>query len=127
MIDFSKLHLILDVLGKDIRAYLITAYPWLPVAVVAAFSLANSLRVLAYVPQILKTARDQNEAIAISFVTWGLFFLSHLTTVAYAVVSQGDIVMALIFLGNAFACLLILLIAVSKRKRHLQFIPRKIS
>jgi uncharacterized protein with PQ loop repeat len=120
MIDFTNLRIIFDVLGKDVRAYLSTAYPWLPVAVVAAFSLANSLRVLAYVPQIIKTARDQNGATAISFVTWGHFFLSHLTTFAYAVVSLGDIFMALIFLANAFACLLILIIAIAKRKRHLR-------
>jgi Flp pilus assembly protein TadB len=118
MIDFSEAHLILNGLGGDIRTYLSTTYPWLPVAVVAAFSLANSVRVLAYVPQILKTARDENGATAISFVTWGLFFLSHLTTIAYAVVHLGDLVMALIFFGNAFACLLILVIASAKRKRH---------
>jgi len=58
MIDFTKFPLILDVLGNDIRAYLNIAYPWLLIAVVAAFSLANSLRILVYVPQILKTARD---------------------------------------------------------------------
>lgn len=116
MLDLTELKLILNVVGEEIRAYLITAYPWLSVAVLTAFSVINSLRVLAYVPQILKAARDNNGATAISMVTWGLFFLSHLTTIAYAIVSLGDMIMALIFLGNAFACLLILLITVYKRK-----------
>ncbi len=120
MVDFAELQMVLQLVGEDIRTYLSTAYPWLPVTVVAGFSLANSIRVLAYVPQILKASRDENGATAISFVTWGLFLLSHMTTVAYALVQLADVVMALIFLGNALACLTILVIAVTKRKRHLQ-------
>lgn len=85
-----------------------------------AFSLVNSIRVLAYLPQILKASRDENGATAISFVTWGLFLISHVTTVAYALVILADLVMALIFFGNAMACLTILLIVATKRKRHLQ-------
>lgn len=43
----------------------------------AAFTLCNSLRVVAYVPQIVKAARDRSGAEAISFATWGLFLVSH--------------------------------------------------
>ena len=53
MVDFAELQMVLQLVGEDIRTYLSTAYPWLPVTVVAGFSLANSIRVLAYVPQIL--------------------------------------------------------------------------
>ena len=82
--------------------------------------MANSVRIFAYIPQIFKAVTDQNGATAISFTTWGLFFLSHLTTVAYAIVQLADLVIALIFVGNAAACLIILLIAVFKRKRYLK-------
>ena len=118
--DFSELQMVLQLVGDDIRAYLSTTYPWLPITVVAGFSLANSIRVLAYVPQILKASRDENGATAISIVTWGLFLLSHITTVAYARVQLADVVMALIFLGNALACLTILVIVAAKRRRHSQ-------
>jgi len=120
MSDFSDLQLAIKLFGEEISSSLISAYPWLPLAVVTGFSLINSIRIFAYLPQILKAARDQNGASAISFVTWGLFFLSHLATVAYALVHLADIVMALIFLGNALACLTILVIAVVKQKRHLK-------
>ena len=39
----------------------------------AIFTLCNSVRILAYVPQITKAVTDQSGAKAISFGTWGLF------------------------------------------------------
>ncbi len=39
----------------------------------ATFTLCNSLRVLAYVPQIAKVATDRSGVEAISFSTWDLF------------------------------------------------------
>lgn len=120
MQNFAELQVMLQFLGADVRTYLNTAYPWLPTFVVAAFSFVNSIRVLAYLPQILKASRDENGATAISFVTWGLFLVSHLTTIAYALVILADIVLALIFAGNALACLTILVIVATKRRRHFQ-------
>lgn len=118
MQNFTELQVVLQFLGTDVRTYLNTAYPWLPSIVVATFSMVNSIRVLAYLPQILKASRDENGATAISFVTWGLFLVSHVTTVAYALVILADVVLALIFAGNALACLTILVIVALKRRRH---------
>lgn len=118
MSDYSEWQWIIQVWGEDLRASLTSSYPWLPSVVVTGFSLINSIRIFAYLPQILKAAQDQHGASAISSVTWGLFFLSHVATVAYALVNLADVVMALIFLGNALACLSILIIATVKRKRH---------
>ena len=47
-----------------------------------------------------------------------LFLISHVTTIAYALVCPGDLVMAFIFLANAFACLTIIVIIVLKRRRY---------
>ena len=44
------------------------------------FAACNSVRVIAYVPQILKAATDKNGASSISFMTWSLFLLAHLST-----------------------------------------------
>jgi len=52
----------------------------------AAFTLCNSLRIVAYVPQIARAAKDQSGAEAISFGTWGLFLVSHASGTAYAIV-----------------------------------------
>jgi hypothetical protein len=84
----------------------------------AVFTLCNSLRVVAYVPQIAKAARDRSGAQAISFGTWGLFLVSHTSAMAYAFVNKDDWTMASMFLCNALGCCAILLIAGWKRSRH---------
>ncbi len=84
----------------------------------AMFTLCNSLRVLAYVPQIAKAAADRSGAEAISFSTWGLFLLSNTSAVAYALVNKADWTMATMFLANAVGCSTILLIGAWKRSQH---------
>jgi hypothetical protein len=83
----------------------------------AVFTLCNSLRAVAYVPQISRAARDRGGAEAISFGTWGLFLVSHASAMAYALVNQEDWMMALMFLCNVVGCGTILLIAAWKRSR----------
>jgi hypothetical protein len=84
----------------------------------AAFTLCNTVRVVAYVPQITKAATDAGGAQAISFTTWGLFLFSNASAVAYALVNKDDWMMAAIFLGNAVGCAAILLVGAWQRKRH---------
>jgi hypothetical protein len=84
----------------------------------AAFTLCNSLRVLAYAPQIVRAAVDRSGAEAISFGTWSMFLVSHASATAYAVVNKQDWTMASVFLGNAIGCAAILLIASYKRSCH---------
>jgi hypothetical protein len=82
------------------------------------FTLCNSLRVLAYMPQIIRAARDRSGAEAISFATWSLFLLSHVSAMAYALVNKEDWTMASVFLGNAAGCGAVLLISSWKRASH---------
>ncbi len=84
----------------------------------AAFTLCNSLRVVAYVPQIAKAFRDRSGAEAISFGTWSLFLISYASAMAYAFVNKQDWTMASMFLFNAIGCCVILLVAGWKRARH---------
>ena len=84
----------------------------------AAFTLCNSVRVVAYVPQITRAATDRTGAQAISFTTWGVFLFSNASAVAYAVVNKQDWAMAAVFLGNAAGCAAIILIGAWKRSRH---------
>ncbi len=93
-------------------------HDWVPTLVFTLFTFMNSIRIFAYLPQFLKITSDTNGASAISYSTWTLFFLSHITTVAFAIFYVGDLVMALIFSGNAFACFAILLATFIKRRRH---------
>jgi hypothetical protein len=84
----------------------------------AVFTLFNTLRFLAYIPQIAKALKDQSGAEAISFGTWALFLASHASAMAYAIENQGDWKMASLFLSNALGCSVILVIAGWKRSRH---------
>jgi hypothetical protein len=77
----------------------------------ALFAACNSLRVLAYLPQIHKAAMDKNGASAVSRTTWSLFLVAHVSTIAYALVNRSDLWLALCFAGNALCCLVILVIA----------------
>lgn len=77
----------------------------------ALFAACNSVRVLAYLPQIHKAAVDTNGASAISRTTWSLFLVAHVSTIAYALVNRSDPWLALCFTGNALCCVVILAIA----------------
>ena len=83
-----------------------------------AFTMCNSLRMFAYVPQILSAARDGSGCRAVSYTTWGMFLVAHASAVAYALVNVQDHHMALVFTGNALCCLAILIVVFLKRLRH---------
>ncbi len=87
-------------------------------ATLAVFTLFNSVRFLAYLPQIAKAIKDRSGAEAISFGTWALFLASHASAMAYAIENQGDWKMASLFLSNVLGCSVILAIAGWKRSRH---------
>jgi hypothetical protein len=86
----------------------------------AMFTLFNTLRFLAYVPQIARALKDRSGAQAISLGTWSLFFVSHLSAMAYAIVNQHDWTMATLFLLNGMGCALIIAIATVKRSQYRQ-------
>jgi hypothetical protein len=78
---------------------------------VMMFAACNSIRVVAYIPQIYKAATDLNGASAISRTTWALFLVAHLSTIAYALVNRADYWLAACFALNALCCVTILAIA----------------
>jgi hypothetical protein len=84
----------------------------------ALFAACNSIRVVAYVPQIFKAATDKNGASSISFTTWFLFLLAHLSTVTYALINRSDWGLAACFLINALCCVAILATAYWKRRSY---------
>lgn len=115
MIESSELLVELKAYGPMVKAHFDANHQWLSAMVLAVFTLVNSVRIFAYIPQMLRAARDTNGASSISCSTWSLFLISHLTTIAYAVVCLGDLLTALVFLGNAIACLAIVSVTVMKR------------
>jgi hypothetical protein len=87
-------------------------------ATLLAFTTCNAIRVFAYAPQIWKVAVDTDGARSISFLTWGFFLASHVTTALYAYVNRADLAMTGIFLANGACCLAILGLSVLSRVRQ---------
>jgi uncharacterized protein with PQ loop repeat len=88
-----------------------------PEFILIVFTVTNSVRVLAYLPQITKIVRDDGGAVAVSSATWLLFGVSHLSTVAYAAVVLNDFYMSVLFGANLFCCLTIIALTIYKRRR----------
>ena len=84
------------------------------------FAACNGLRLVAYVPQILRVARDEAGASAVSYTTWGLFALANVSTVLYAVLVVADLSLALVFSANTVGCSLIFGLTLLKRWRHVR-------
>ncbi len=82
------------------------------------FAACNGVRIIAYVPQLLKAATDKNGAASISLMTWFLFVIANLSTVAYALINRSDWWLAACFAGNALCCVAIVLITSWKRRSH---------
>jgi uncharacterized protein with PQ loop repeat len=79
------------------------------------FTACNTARVFAYLPQIVKIRHDTQGATAISYTTWIFFGVSHLSTVAYAVLVVDDWRMATVFAANTGCCAIIVGLTAWKR------------
>jgi hypothetical protein len=85
---------------------------------ILAFSITNSFRVIAYMPQIIRLARDRSGAAAVSCSTWVLFFVSNLSTAAYGGLVLGDRWMSLIFTATAGCNLAIVILTLVRRRQQ---------
>jgi hypothetical protein len=84
----------------------------------ALFAACNSLRIVAYIPQMHTAATDRHGASSISLMTWFLFLVANLSTVAYALVNRSDWGLAACFAVNAVCVIAILAITCWKRRSH---------
>jgi uncharacterized protein with PQ loop repeat len=93
-------------------------------AALAMFTVCNTLRVVAYVPQIVKIGRDRQGALAISYSSWTLFGVSNLSTALYGVLVVQDWRLSATFGASALCCLAILVMTAWKRIAFAQAAPR---
>lgn len=82
-----------------------------------AFTIFNSLRLVSYLPQIMRIARDQNGASAISYSTWTLWTAANTSTAAYAAVNLGDAYLSLVSAISAACCFIVISLTMFKRRR----------
>jgi predicted lysophospholipase L1 biosynthesis ABC-type transport system permease subunit len=82
------------------------------------FVVSNTGRLLAYLPQIVATARCRQGARGTSLLTWGYFALAHLSAMLYAVFVLQDDRAAWIFAGNFAVTVILVAVILWKRHRH---------
>src|SRR5262249_8078067 len=66
----------------------------------AAFTLCNSLRFAAYIPQITSALRDQRAAQAIPFAAWSIFLVSRASAMNGTLVDNEQWTIGSMFWGN---------------------------
>ncbi|WP_428667603.1 hypothetical protein [Reyranella sp.] len=79
------------------------------------FTFFNSVRVVSYLPQIHRVARDTQGASCISYLTWMMWSAANASTSLYAFVGVGDIMLGLVNLLNTVCCLTVIGLATFKR------------
>lgn len=84
----------------------------------ALFSFFNFLRVFSYVPQIIKVARDEHGASAISYSTWAMWTCANGSTLGYAAVNLHDPWLAFISGVNTAGCAIVIALTMVKRRQH---------
>jgi hypothetical protein len=82
----------------------------------AVFATLSAVRIIAYIPQIVRICRDENGAVAVSIVTWVLFSASHLATAFYTFDLGADASLTIVFIANTAGCLCIVIATTWKRQ-----------
>jgi hypothetical protein len=80
------------------------------------FTAFSGLRIFAYLPQILRVARDTNGASAISYSTWILWTGANIATALYALANLGDVYLACVSAVYAACCITVIGLTVLKRR-----------
>lgn len=84
-------------------------------ALLLAYGACNALRVVSYIPQIIRIAADRNGAKAISLATWWMWIAANATTALYAWIHLSDLPLAVLNGLNTLCCLLVVLLTAWKR------------
>ena len=84
------------------------------------FLVANTGRILAYVPQLIAAWNCKNGASSVSRLTWGYFAFAHLAGVLYGAYVIHDAKMAWMFSGNLLVCVVLVSIVTWKKWSHIK-------
>jgi hypothetical protein len=84
-----------------------------------AFAFCNALRVVAYLPQMLKLCTYPGAAASFSHASWWLFAAANASTAAYGQLVVGDAVLAVLSAFSAACCGVLIGLAHWRRWRPL--------
>jgi uncharacterized protein with PQ loop repeat len=82
-----------------------------------AYVLANTGRVLSYLPQIATVWRCRDGAKSLSLLTWSYWAFSHLTACLYAGIAVQDNKLLAVSLGNLVCCSTVVVLTTLCRRR----------
>jgi hypothetical protein len=82
-----------------------------------AFAACNALRVVAYLPQMLKLYCHPGAAASFSYASWWLFTAANASTAAYGQLVVGDAVLAVLSAFSAACCVVLIGIASWRQRR----------
>ena len=80
------------------------------------FTVFHALRLVCYLPQIYKIARDTSGAVAISYSTWILWAAANSLTAIYSFTGPGHIMLAWINGLNALCCATVIVLTAFKQR-----------
>jgi uncharacterized protein with PQ loop repeat len=83
---------------------------------VVFFTICNTMRAFAYLPQLVRVLRDREGAAAISCPAWFLFSLANASTVIYAGFVLHDRITTTIFLINTLFSSAVLVATLLQRR-----------
>jgi Na+/alanine symporter len=89
------------------------------------FAFFNTLRIVSYVPQIYRVARDTRGASCISYLTWMLWTAANASTSFYAFANLGDLMLGLVHLLNTVCCLTVIGLTLFKRRQYRRHCERE--
>lgn len=84
----------------------------------AVFTACNVLRLVAYLPQLVRINQDTQGAFAISYSSWAIFAFSNLSTAIYGLAVMGDWAVTLLFAANTVCCFAIIGLTAYKRAQY---------
>jgi hypothetical protein len=84
------------------------------------FTSFGAVRILSYLPQIVKVASDENGASAISCTTWSLWVGANLSTALYAAINLRDFYLSTVSSMYALCCIVVILLTIAKRRGSAQ-------
>lgn len=88
------------------------------------FAAFSAIRMVSYVPQILRIAQDCGGATAISYSTWSIWLGANTTMALHAAINLHDMWLAVVTASYGVCCAIVIALTAFKRMAHRRRIGR---
>jgi len=88
------------------------------------FAAFSAIRMVSYVPQILRIAQDCSGATAISYSTWSIWLGANITMALHAAINLNDVWLAFVTASYGICCAIVIALTAFKRMAHRRRVER---